>query len=167
VHAVTARSPGQLWDVRRALLVSGAAVAPDLDLFFKFIDGRNHHQAETHGIGAAMLAGLLVAIVARFAGWARPVALGLVVCGGWLTHPMLDLLGNDTHPPIGLMALWPFDHGFYKSPFIVFGDIGRTLDWKTVRHNTLAIGWELLVLTPFLAAAAWIARRRTHGPRLR
>lgn len=167
VHAVTVRDAGELWSVRRALLVSGAAVAADLDLLFRFVDGRNHHQAETHSIGAALLAGLVAALIARAAGWARPAALGLVVAAGWLTHPLLDLFGNDTHPPIGLMALWPFDRGFYKAPWIVFMDIGRRLDWETVRHNTVAISWELLVLTPFLAAAAWLAWRRTYGKGIR
>ncbi|HVR71816.1 MAG TPA: metal-dependent hydrolase [Vicinamibacteria bacterium] len=166
VHALTARDARALWDVRRALVVSGAAVAPDLDLLFRYVDGRNHHQAETHSIGAAILAGLAVAAIARLAGRARAAALGLVAFAGWLSHPLLDYFGNDTHPPIGLMALWPLDRGFYKSPFIVFMDIGRTLDWETVRHNTVAVSWELLVLTPFLAAAWWLARRRVHGPGL-
>jgi membrane-bound metal-dependent hydrolase YbcI (DUF457 family) len=166
VHAVTARDARDLWDVRRALLVSVAAVAPDLDLLFRFVDGRNHHQAETHSIGAAILAGLFVALVGRVAGWARAAALGLVTALGWLTHPLLDYFGNDTHPPIGLMALWPFDRGFFKSPFIVFMDIGRTLDWETVRHNVIAVSWESLVLMPFLAAAGWLARRRVHGTRV-
>jgi membrane-bound metal-dependent hydrolase YbcI (DUF457 family) len=163
VHAVTARDAEELRDVRRALFVSGAAVAPDLDLLFRFVDGRNHHQAETHSIGAALLAGLVVGVFGRLAGWSRPAALAAVVAAGWLTHPLLDYFGNDTHPPIGLMALWPFDHGFYKSPWILFMDIGRTLDWRTVRHNVVAVSWELLVLTPLLAAAGWLVRRRIHG----
>jgi membrane-bound metal-dependent hydrolase YbcI (DUF457 family) len=167
VHALTARDGADLGNVRRALLVSGAAVAPDLDLLFRFVDGRNHHQAETHSIGAAVLAGLVVAAIARLAGWAKPAGLGLAAAVGWLTHPLLDYFGNDTHPPIGLMALWPFDRGFYKSPFILFMDIGRTLDWETVRHNAVAVSWELLVLVPFLAAAGWLTRRRFHGERVR
>jgi len=167
VHAVTARDVGELWDLRRAVVVSGAAVAPDLDLLFRFVDGRNHHQAETHSIGAALLAGLAAVIVARLAGWARPAALGLVTASAWLTHPLLDYFGNDTHPPIGLMALWPFDRGFLKSPWIVFMDTGRTLDWETVRHNTVAVSWELLVLVPLLAAAGWLTRRRFHGQGIR
>ena len=167
LHAVTARDAGELWDVRRAVLVCGAAVAPDLDLLFRFVDGKNHHQAETHSIGAAVIAGVLVMLMARLAGWARPAALGLVVAAGWLTHPLLDYFGNDTHPPIGLMALWPFDRGFYKSPWILFMDIGRTLDWRTVRHNVVAVSWELLVLVPLLAAAGWLTRRRFHGQGIR
>ena len=166
VHAVTARDARDLGNVRRALVISGAAVAPDLDLLFRFVDGRNHHQAETHSIGAAILAALAVGVFARLAGWTRAAGLGLLAGIGWLTHPLLDYFGNDTHPPIGLMALWPFDRGFFKSPFIVFMDIGRTLDWETVRHNVVAVSWELLVLTPLLAAAGWLARRRVHGTRV-
>jgi membrane-bound metal-dependent hydrolase YbcI (DUF457 family) len=163
VHAVTARDAGELWDVRRATLVTGAALAPDLDLLFRFVDGRNHHQAETHSIGAALIAGLVVGLVAGLAGWARPAALAAVVTAGWLTHPLLDYFGNDTHPPIGIMALWPFDRGYFKSPWIVFMDIGRTLDWRTVRHNVVAVTWELIALTPLLAAAGAFVRRRYRG----
>src|SRR5688572_31989483 len=106
VHAVTARDARELWNVRRALFVSGAAMAPDLDLLFKFVDGRNHHQAETHSIGAAILAGVFAIAIAKLAGWRTPLVLGAVVAASWLTHPLLDYLGNDTHPPIGLMLLW-------------------------------------------------------------
>ena len=166
VHAMTARDRVEAGSLRRAALVAGAAMAPDLDLLFRFVDGRNHHQAETHSIGAAVLAGIVAALVARFVRWKAPVALGLAVAAAWLTHPLLDYFGNDTHPPIGLMALWPFDRGFYKSPWIVFMDIGRTLDWRTVRHNIVAIAWELLVLTPILGAAGWALRRR-HGTGVR
>jgi membrane-bound metal-dependent hydrolase YbcI (DUF457 family) len=163
VHAVTARDAGELWDVRRAALVTGAALAPDLDLLFRFVDGRNHHQAETHSIGAALIAGLVVGLLAALAGWARPAALAAAVVAGWLTHPLLDYFGNDTHPPIGIMALWPFDRGYFKSPWIVFMDIGRTLDWRTVRHNVVAVTWELIALTPLLAAAGAFVRRRYRG----
>lgn len=166
VHAVTARDTAELRDIRRAAMVTGAALAPDLDLLFGFVDGRNHHQAETHSIGAALIAGVLVGLVARIAGWANPMALAAVVTAGWLTHPLLDYFGNDTHPPIGIMAFWPFDRGHYKAPWIVFMDIGRTLDWRTVRHNTVAITWELMALTPLLGAAGWLVQRRYRGQRV-
>src|SRR6185503_17130683 len=117
-------------------------------------------------VGAAIIAGVVVALAAKLAGWRSPLALGMVVIAGWLTHPLLDYFGNDTHPPIGLMVFWPFDRGYYKSPWIVFMDIGRTLDWRTVRHNAVAIAWELLALTPLLGAAGWLVRRR-YGPGVR
>ena len=162
VHAITARDAGEAGSLRRAALIAGAAMAPDLDLLFKYVDGRNHHQAETHSIGAAVLAGLVAIILAKLGQWGRPITFGAVIALAWFTHPLLDYLGNDTHPPIGLMMLWPFDHGFYKSPWILFMDVGRTLDWRTIRHNVVAIAWELLVLTPVLGVAGLVLRRQ-HG----
>ena len=72
---------------------------------------------------------------------------------------LLDFLNVDTNPPIGLMALWPFSDGYYKSPWSLFLDIGRTLNWTTVRHDTLAMAWEVVVLCPVLVLA-WRARAR-------
>ena len=132
-----------------------AATAPDLDLLLRLVDGRNHHQAESHSIGCAALAGLLVWAVGGLRGWHRPAQLGLLACLGWLSHVALDYLGRDTHPPIGIMALWPLSGGYFKFPWPVFMDIGRTLEWGTVFHNALAACWELTLLAPVV----WLAWR--------
>ena len=142
VHVLSARDNSERRSLRRALLMTVAATAADLDLLFRFVDGRNHHQAETHSIGAALLA-----VVAGCAG---------------LTHLLLDYLGLDTHPPIGIMALWPFQPGYFKAPWIIFLDIGRTLEWATVRHDALAVAWEMLVLGPLLLAS-WRRRGRAEA----
>src|SRR5262245_8384997 len=115
VHALSARDLQERRSARRALLMAGAATAPDLDPLFRFVDGRNHHQAETHSIGAAALAVALVWAGARIARWPRPAALGLWAGCAWLTHLLLDYLGLDTHPPIGILALWPFQAGYFKA----------------------------------------------------
>jgi hypothetical protein len=141
----------------------GAAVLPDVDLLFKFIDGRNHHNNELHGIGFAILAAVAGAGVFRLLGWSRPLALALAVGVSYATHPLLDYLNVDTHPPIGLMALWPFTSSYYKFPWPIFMDIGRTLDWSTVRHNTVAAIWETALLGPILFAAWRLRSRRTGG----
>jgi membrane-bound metal-dependent hydrolase YbcI (DUF457 family) len=157
VHVATA-PPDRLRDLRRAALLVVCANAADLDLAFRLFDGRNHHQAETHGIGAAALAGLVLAAGARLRGQADALRLGLAASLAWLTHIGLDLLGNDTHPPIGLMALWPFDSRFWKSPLIVFYDVSRSPTWEMVRHNAVAGSWELLMLLPVLALAVRLRR---------
>jgi hypothetical protein len=89
--------------------------------------------------------------------WPRPAVLGLAAVLGWSSHVVLDLLNRDTHPPIGLMALWPITEGYYKVPWPIFMDIGRTLDWKTVRHDALALAWEATLLCPLLVVI-WRAR---------
>jgi LexA-binding, inner membrane-associated putative hydrolase len=162
LHLLSARDRDEVWDHRRALVLVGAAVAPDLDLLFRYVDGRNHHQAQTHSVGAALAAGLLVALFAAWRGAARPARLGLWAGLAWGSHILLDYLGRDTHPPIGLLALWPLSDAYYKFPWPVFWDIGRTLDLTTVRHNVVAVAWELVILTP-IPALLLRRRLRTGG----
>jgi inner membrane protein len=150
VHVAASRDEGEVRDLRRMGLVVGAALAPDLDLLFRFVDGRNHHDHETHSIGFALGAAALAALFAIVLGWRRPLGLGVAVLAGWLSHLLLDYLNVDTTPPIGLMAFWPLSHSFYKFPWPFFLDIGRTLTWATVRHDTLAAAWEAAVLAPIL-----------------
>jgi LexA-binding, inner membrane-associated putative hydrolase len=160
VHVLAARDRSELWNPRRAAIVVGAALAPDLDLLLRFVDGRNHHQGATHGIGAALLAAAVVALAAPALGAGRRLALSVAAGSAWLSHLLLDYLGSDTHPPIGLMALWPFSDAYFKAPWPIFLDIGRTLEWATVQNNLLAGAWEIAVLVPLLLLA-W--RLRSSG----
>mgnify|MGYP003296406768 CR=1 FL=1 len=63
-------------------------------------------------------------------------------------HLLLDLLNVDTHPPIGLMALWPLSSDYYKFPWPLFLDVGRTLSWSTALHDLVAVAWETALLLP-------------------
>jgi hypothetical protein len=161
VHALTAGRRSELEDRSRAAALVLAGTAADLDLLLKLLDGRNHHQQESHSIGCALLAALAFGLGARALGRARAAALGLAAGLAWLSHVLLDFLNRDTHPPIGVMALWPLAHEYYKFPWPLFLDVGRTLEWATVRNNSLAALWEIAVLLP-LALLAWRwCRRRT------
>src|SRR4051794_38679819 len=91
VHALTASGRPAFLDPRRLAVVVGAALAPDLDLLFRLIDGRNHHQNAMHSIGAAVLAGLAVALWGRVRRHPGPIRLGLLATFGWLSHVGLDL----------------------------------------------------------------------------
>lgn len=153
VHALSARDAVERKSLRRAAWLVAAATAPDLDLIFRFVDGRNHHQAETHSVGAALLMAVAVWAVVRIRRRPRAAASGLAAGGAWLSHLVLDYLGLDTHPPIGIMALWPADGGYYKAGWTLFLDIGRTLEWATVRHDALAVAWEIVLLGPLLLAS--------------
>jgi membrane-bound metal-dependent hydrolase YbcI (DUF457 family) len=141
---------------RRTVITVAAAIAPDVDFAFKAM-GLAVHQGASHSVGAAAIAGVVVTAAAAIFRWPRPAILGLAAVIGWSSHIVLDLLNLDTHPPIGLMALWPFTDGHYKVPWPIFMDIGRTLDWKTVRHDALALAWEAILLCPLLVVA-WRAR---------
>ncbi len=159
IHVLSARDGGELRDRWRIAVIVGAALAPDLDLTFRLVDGRNHHSGELHSIGFALLAAAVGAVVFPLLRRGRPFALALTVGLAWCSHVLLDYLNVDTNPPIGLLALWPFSDAYFKVPYPIFMDIGRTLDWTAVRHNTVAVAWECVVLVPLLLLA-WRYRGR-------
>ena len=162
VHVVSSRDRGELADRWRAGVTLAAALAPDLDLAFKYVDGRNHHNDEMHSIGLALLAAGAAAVFFRWRRRRAPLAAATAVFLAWSSHLVLDFLNVDTNPPIGLLALWPFSQAYWKSPIPLFLDIGRTLTWATVRHNAVAGAWECAVLVPLLLAC-WRYKSRQLG----
>jgi membrane-bound metal-dependent hydrolase YbcI (DUF457 family) len=162
IHVLTARTRGERIDWRRAAIVMGAALAPDLDLAFRFVDGRNHHGQETHSVGMAIVAGGVALGIAILLRRSRALAFSLAVGLAWASHVLLDYLNVDTHPPIGILALWPVSTAYLKFPWPIFLDVGRTLDLGTIRHNALAAAWECAILLPMLAWA-WRFRTRREG----
>ncbi|HJO37323.1 MAG: metal-dependent hydrolase [Vicinamibacterales bacterium] len=125
-------------------------IAPDLD----FLVGA--HSSYTHSLGATILVGL--------AAWAlftpRSVPFALACAAAWGSHLLLDWLGTDGSVPIGVMALWPFDDGYYLSSAGWFLPIHRDFAQPgIVAHTFRAIAWELLLLGPIAAAAVWFRRR--------
>jgi hypothetical protein len=142
------RGSGHEW--RSMGLFALLGVAPDFD----FLLGRHSH--ETHGVGAV---GLVVVVVWLLTGgrWRWALAAGLA----YGSHIVLDWLGSDTAPPIGVMALWPFSHSFYQSDLHWFMAIWREPERTGfVRHNLLAICREVMLLGPPVAAVWWWRARR-------
>jgi membrane-bound metal-dependent hydrolase YbcI (DUF457 family) len=159
VHAASA-DRAALWNPKRALLFAALAAAPDLDLLLRFVDGVPHHRAESHSLGAALIAGLVVGLAARLARRERPALLGVAAGCAWLSHVLLDALGADSNPPYGVMAFWPLTRDYFRSPVPVFLDIGRRLGWATVWQDAAAAAWEMVVLFPvLLAVVRWRKRR--------
>ena len=136
---------------RRAALFATLGMAPDLDLLF------GTHSTYTHSIGAVALAGL----VALAATGGRSPRFALACAAAWASHLLLDWLGADTTPPLGIMALWPLTRDFYLSPVAIFSAISRRY-WLPdfYRFNTLAVLRELLVLGPVLWLT-WRFQRHT------
>lgn len=158
-----ARRPGRgrgLERLRAALaspvVLAGAVagVLPDVD----FLWGR--HNMETHSLGAAVAAGLVVWLWRRGQG-----RLALTVGGAWASHVLFDWLGSDDTAPLGVMALWPLTSSFYFAHAYVFEAISRRY-WLTgfVAHNLWAVTTEVLMLFPGLAAAAWWRTRAAGTP---
>jgi membrane-bound metal-dependent hydrolase YbcI (DUF457 family) len=139
----------------QAAIFAAVGAAPDLDLLV----GR--HSAEMHSMGAA-------AILATLAAWRRwPVAAGrsriwLAVALAYASHPLLDALGFDTSPPIGVMAFWPLSHAYVQTSLHLFAPITRRW-WLPgfFTHNLMAVVHEVAVLAPFVLIVWWWRRART------
>jgi len=142
------------WREGRAFALLGAA--PDLDLLVGL------HSTYTHSVAAAVLvAGAAFAVYRhRSVQWA-------LACGAALaSHILLDWLGSDTTPPIGIMALWPFSSAFYQSPLCLFPAVSRRFsEWSFVTQNLQAVAWELAILVPLVVCVGWIRGARQEKTR--
>jgi membrane-bound metal-dependent hydrolase YbcI (DUF457 family) len=136
-------------DLAAGITLSLVAAAPDLDLLF------HRHREASHSIGAAIVAGLVAWAITRRPRWGAAVALA------WGSHVLLDWLGRDTSPPLGIMALWPFSHGYYQARFAIFPQVSRRYRLGEFWIGNLhALGVELLILAPLAALIVWRFRRQ-------
>jgi membrane-bound metal-dependent hydrolase YbcI (DUF457 family) len=133
-----------------AVLLAAIAIAPDLDLAF------GTHREASHSVGAAALAGIVVCVLVRRdrARW------GAAAAAAWLSHIALDWLSNDTRPPIGIMALWPITHEYYKAAIEIFPPVSRRY-WESRfwLYNLRAVVVELAILGPLAGLVVWRVRR--------
>lgn len=140
--------------LRRPLTIAAvaAACAPDLDLLW----GR--HTMETHSLGAAALAGLVVAAVAPAGQRGR---FGCAVALAWASHVLFDWMGSDDTPPLGVMAFWPLSPVFHFADVHVFPAISRRY-WRAgfLAHNLWAVATEIALLGPPLLALILFRVRR-------
>ncbi len=132
-----------------ALLFAAIGMLPDIDLLF------GAHSGPTHGVGAALIvAGAALGLTRS---WRWAFAIG----AAYGSHILLDWLGTDTKAPIGIMALWPFTHGYYESGLHVFMGVSRQIHapnfWS---YNVRALLREMIVLLPILAAIAWLRKSK-------
>jgi inner membrane protein len=142
-----------LWPEAGLFAVIGAA--PDLDLLF------GTHSTYTHSLGAVAVTALVALAWTR----CRRPRLALACAAAVASHILLDWLGSDTTPPIGIMALWPFTREFYQSPYFVFMAISRRW-WLPGFYvqNGLAALRELAILGPTVAVIG-IFRERSMRSR--
>jgi membrane-bound metal-dependent hydrolase YbcI (DUF457 family) len=135
-----------------AAILAAVSIAPDLDLLF------HSHRSESHSVGAAFIAGLLALVITKKPRWALAVSLA------WGSHILLDWLSNDTRPPIGVMALWPFTRDYFKAGIEIFPPVSRRY-WESRFwvHNLKALVVEVVVLLPITALVVRAFRgRRTR-----
>ena len=153
-HALGGLIVGEVLAPSALLLCAVAGVLPDIDFAW------GGHNRETHSLGAAVIAGLIVLA------WKRSPRLAIAVTMSWATHVFFDWLGSDDTPPLGVMALWPLNSNFYFANAFVFEAISRRywLD-NFITHNAWAVIKEVLILGPLAVIAfLWQVRRRYRRP---
>ena len=142
----------------RIIAYAAAGMAADLDLLV------GAHSGPSHGIGAALLVGVISWTMLRRARAQRGGILACAIAMAYASHTLLDWLGTDSSPPIGIMALWPFSRQYFESPWHVFMAISRRYwlpEFWTV--NLLALGRELLILIPFAMIVVAVRRKSISG----
>jgi membrane-bound metal-dependent hydrolase YbcI (DUF457 family) len=153
-HALGGLIVGEVLAPSALLICAVAGVLPDIDFAW------GGHNRETHSLGAAVIAGLVVLA------WKRSPRLAIAVTISWATHVFFDWLGSDDTPPLGVMALWPLNSNFYFANAFVFEAISRRywLD-NFITHNAWAVIKEVLILGPLaIIAFLWQVRRRYRRP---
>jgi membrane-bound metal-dependent hydrolase YbcI (DUF457 family) len=149
-HALGGLIVGEVLAPSALVLCAVAGALPDIDFAW------GAHNRETHSLGAAIAAGLIVLA------WKRSPRLALAVTLSWTTHVFFDWLGSDDTPPLGVMALWPINSDFYFANAYVFEAISRRY-WLSnfIPHNVWAVIKEVLILGPLaIMAFLWQVRRR-------
>jgi membrane-bound metal-dependent hydrolase YbcI (DUF457 family) len=147
-HALGGLIVGEVLAPTALILCAVAGVAPDVDFLW------GGHNRQTHSLGAAVIAGVVVLA------WKRNPRLALAVMLSWASHVLFDWLGSDDTPPLGVMALWPLNSNFYFADAYVFEAISRRywLD-NFFSHNAWAVMKEILILGPVASVAWWLRRR--------
>jgi inner membrane protein len=142
--------------LRQGAVFAGIAVLPDLDLLW------GQHSGATHGLGAAIIVGLVAWVTVQRPGWQGVPGwrIGLAAAAAYASHTLLDWLGSDTSAPIGIMALWPVSREYFESDLHLFMAISR--HYRTegfLRQNVLAVTREIAILVPIVAVVLWIRVR--------
>ena len=141
---------------REALLFAGLGALADVDLLFGM------HSGPTHGVGAAVLAGACAWLPWIHVTGRSRMTLAVACTLAYGSHALLDWLGSDTSPPIGIMALWPFSREHYESSVHLFLAVSRRI-WQPEKfwmQNLFALLRELLILVPPLLLIGWLRRVR-------
>jgi membrane-bound metal-dependent hydrolase YbcI (DUF457 family) len=133
------------------------AAAPDLDYVYFPI-----HRGPTHSLSAVILVTLTAAMVTRWkSGRVNWRVAG--ICGlAWLSHIVIDWLGQDLSLAPGLQVLWPWNDTLFLSGWDVFRRTERhdPLSFATMAHNAVTLAQELAILGPVLLVVWWRRRGR-------
>ena len=135
----TTKGRSQSW--MRILWIAIAANLPDIDFLFGWFSGNpnQYHQEMTHSL---LFTAGMVGIVwwlarSSFDGFPLHGLLMLAAAAG--LHLLLDILGSDTRPPVGIPLFWPFSEIRVSSPWSVFPSVYKSSDSSTFIRSLLSL----------------------------
>lgn len=134
------------------------AAAPDLDLVYPPI-----HRTATHSVTAVMLAFIIAAaLTGQVTRWRTATVCALA----YASHLLLDWLGADTRPPLGVQLLWPFSPHWFISGANLFRETSRirVFTAPVLLANARTAAQEIAILLP-IVIVLWLVRVKT-APRL-
>jgi membrane-bound metal-dependent hydrolase YbcI (DUF457 family) len=154
------------WNLPLACAI--CAALPDIDLLYM-----PTHRTATHSLPVAVL---LTIVAIAVTGWVNPIrdwsarrfdpgsqtfVVGLACGLAWSSHVLLDWLGADANPPLGVQAFWPFLDTWFYSGLDVFPGTQRRnpLSTRAMLINLRAAVHETVLMGSFAAAAWWFRRR--------
>jgi len=148
-----------------------AANAPDLDFLPGLMvgDPNRFHHGFSHSSGLALLFAIAVSLLLRLRQREWRWKQFLVFFGLYLSHLVLDYLGEDHSPPYGVPLFWPASQAYYMSPTPLFPDIHRSnatagfFPSLFSAHNLWSVSVECLVLAPLLLLAYALTKRMRSG----
>jgi membrane-bound metal-dependent hydrolase YbcI (DUF457 family) len=137
---------------RGAIAFASLGAAADLDLLV------GYHRMYSHSLGAVALV-VLAAMALTPASESR-LLTGAACGAAYASHILLDWLGSDASPPIGIMALWPLSSDYYESHLHWFLSTERRFSHPSFWTLNLAtLAREIGTLAP-IAALVYALRRR-------
>jgi inner membrane protein len=141
-----------------ALIGAIVAAMADADLVYSAI-----HRGMSHSIGATVLLMIITGIVTGWVTGRVQWRWVILVGAAHASHILMDWLGTDRYPPIGLEALWPFSREFYISGWDVFPPTERRVYLPgAVWTNVRALVAEVGIMGP-IAVFSFMAN--VNGPR--
>ena len=157
------------------VLIASAVVAanvPDLDFVPGILvgdPGMFHHLA-SHSLSAAVVFGVLSALVARLAHYPAAGRLGLVTGLAYVSHLLLDATAPLDDAGRGVPLFWPLSYRMFVSPIRLFMGIGLEpsrgglIASVMTAHNMVALGLEVLVVVVVFGGLrlARVVRKRSH-----
>ncbi len=152
-----ATAPAPTWrslaSDRKLLLFAGLGILADIDFLFGV------HSAYTHSIGATVVVGGIATVLGRPHGPRFALAAALA----YGSHIVLDWLGSDSVPPLGIMALWPFSADYFLSDRQWFTSVCRRYrDLDCWRHNVVGVLRESVLLGPLALGVLYRVARRAR-----